>query len=106
MSGVQLHSATPSASASNVPAGSSRPVGCPSKVYSRRFDGWRPPSSDVYSSATSSRCRRSEEHTDELQSLMRISYAVFCLKKNTDANEDTNHTKSQYQYSRQYHKRK
>src|SRR3546814_4090280 len=28
------------------------------------------------------RSRRSEEHTSELQSLMRISYAVFCLKKN------------------------
>src|SRR3546814_10146395 len=27
---------------------------------------------------------RSEEHTSELQSLMRISYAVFCLKKQTD----------------------
>src|SRR3546814_3467907 len=27
------------------------------------------------------RTRRSEEHTSELQSLMRISYAVFCLKK-------------------------
>src|SRR3546814_5819307 len=27
--------------------------------------------------------RRSEEHTSELQSLMRISYAVFCLTKNT-----------------------
>src|SRR3546814_8072428 len=27
---------------------------------------------------------RSEEHTSELQSLMRISYAVFCLKKTTD----------------------
>src|SRR3546814_5412535 len=26
--------------------------------------------------------RRSEEHTSELQSLMRISYAVFCVKKN------------------------
>src|SRR3546814_4234597 len=26
-------------------------------------------------------CMRSEEHTSELQSLMRISYAVFCLKK-------------------------
>src|SRR3546814_5151998 len=26
-------------------------------------------------------CRRSEEHTSELHSLMRISYAVFCLKK-------------------------
>src|SRR3546814_7921863 len=28
---------------------------------------------------------RSEEHTSELQSLMRISYAVFCLKKKTSA---------------------
>src|SRR3546814_5782249 len=28
-------------------------------------------------------CIRSEEHTSELQSLMRISYAVFCLKKKT-----------------------
>src|SRR3546814_1250430 len=27
---------------------------------------------------------RSEEHTSELQSLMRISYAVFCLKKNNE----------------------
>src|SRR3546814_9850901 len=30
---------------------------------------------------------RSEEHTSELQSLMRISYAVFCLKKKTDYNK-------------------
>src|SRR3546814_5716127 len=29
---------------------------------------------------------RSEEHTSELQSLMRISYAVFCLKKKTNVN--------------------
>src|SRR3546814_1392593 len=29
---------------------------------------------------------RSEEHTSELQSLMRISYAVFCLKKKTRSN--------------------
>src|SRR3546814_2511634 len=30
---------------------------------------------------------RSEEHTSELQSLMRISYAVFCLKKKTTTRE-------------------
>src|SRR3546814_6363688 len=30
------------------------------------------------------RSSRSEEHTSELQSLMRISYAVFCLKKKTN----------------------
>src|SRR3546814_4468873 len=34
--------------------------------------------------------RRSEEHTSELQSLMRISYAVFCLKKITH-NKNTIH---------------
>src|SRR3546814_1312774 len=32
---------------------------------------------------------RSEEHTSELQSLMRLSYAVFCLKKNTIHNTCT-----------------
>src|SRR3546814_3300449 len=32
--------------------------------------------------ADAARAARSEEHTSELQSLMRISYAVFCLKKN------------------------
>src|SRR3546814_10728986 len=33
---------------------------------------------------------RSEEHTSELQSLMRISYAVFCLKKKKKINKKTN----------------
>src|SRR3546814_7434138 len=32
---------------------------------------------------------RSEEHTSELQSLMRISYAVFCLKKKTNTTTNT-----------------
>src|SRR3546814_9044317 len=36
---------------------------------------------------------RSEEHTSELQSLMRISYAVFCLKKKK--NKTTKHNKYQ-----------
>src|SRR3546814_10796201 len=38
---------------------------------------------------------RSEEHTSELQSLMRISYAVFCLKKKkrTNKNNRTNENK-------------
>src|SRR3546814_1566325 len=34
---------------------------------------------------------RSEEHTSELQSLMRISYAVFCLKKKTTHNVRYHH---------------
>src|SRR3546814_1865043 len=36
-------------------------------------------------SCAAPRCQRSEEHTSELQSLMRISYAVFCLKKKTSS---------------------
>src|SRR3546814_7617760 len=35
---------------------------------------------------------RSEEHTSELQSLMRISYAVFCLKKKKNHHTNPNHT--------------
>src|SRR3546814_6865870 len=34
---------------------------------------------------------RSEEHTSELQSLMRISYAVFCLKKKKKTTKNTSH---------------
>src|SRR3546814_4121162 len=34
--------------------------------------------------------RRSEEHTSELQSLMRISYAVFCLKKKNNQKQNIN----------------
>src|SRR3546814_6008188 len=34
---------------------------------------------------------RSEEHKSELQSLMRISYAVFCLKKTTNTNNNNRH---------------
>src|SRR3546814_2807770 len=34
---------------------------------------------------------RSEEHTSELQSLMRISYPVFCLKQKTTHHQQSNH---------------
>src|SRR3546814_8319494 len=37
---------------------------------------------------------RSEEHTSELQSLMRISYAVFCLKKKKNTHQYTTKTSS------------
>src|SRR3546814_6073546 len=48
----------------------------------------------------SSSTRRSEEHTSELQSLMRISYAVFCLKKqqHTLHKHITHTSKSQTEY--------
>src|SRR3546814_10352768 len=41
---------------------------------------WNPRISDALVAGA----RRSEEHTSELQSLMRISYAVFCLNKKTN----------------------
>src|SRR3546814_1734759 len=40
------------------------------------------------------RGRRSEEHTSELQSLMRISYAVFCLQKKTTTQPSYNYDKT------------
>src|SRR3546814_3460054 len=43
---------------------------------------------------------RSEEHTSELQSLMRISYAVFCLKKKKRTNQQNDTTQS-LQYDHQ-----
>src|SRR3546814_3063275 len=39
---------------------------------------------------------RSEEHTSELQSLMRISYAVFCLKKKNNTNTHDITTRSRH----------
>src|SRR3546814_5131579 len=55
-----------------------------------------PPCPARHTCAAPHRCRvrhtiavRSEEHTSELQSLMRISYAVFCLKKKKNKNTTT-----------------
>src|SRR3546814_5444690 len=50
--------------------------------------------------------KRSEEHTSELQSLMRISYAVYCLKKkkkNKTNQQQTNHKCRQQQSKNQKH---
>src|SRR3546814_7439735 len=46
---------------------------------------------------------RSEEHTSELQSLMRISYAVFCLKKKKTNNTKI-HQKRTIKHTNQYYK--
>src|SRR3546814_1590427 len=70
-------------------------VGLPDRISSLGQSGVRrepgPPRADQEEPASASiiyrtvcngtRLTRSEEHTSELQSLMRISYAVFCLKK-------------------------
>src|SRR3546814_8384184 len=57
-------------------------VGPAFNVIAQRFAGQE--GADAYLAGAirnGGRGRRSEEHTSELQSLMRISYAVFCLKK-------------------------
>src|SRR3546814_6488363 len=51
-------------------------------AYERRFD------------FVQCHSKRSEEHTSELQSLMRISYAVFCLKKNKNPQQISTNYKS------------
>src|SRR3546814_9046890 len=47
---------------------------------------------DLFEEELENLTERSEEHTSELQSLMRISYAVFCLKKQHNRHTPTNHT--------------
>src|SRR3546814_1155796 len=59
------------------------------------FKGYRPRQQMVVNDTPG--LRRSEEHTSELQSLMRISYDVFCLKKK----QKINNTHTQYQHKSQ-----
>src|SRR3546814_5542244 len=53
-------------------------------------------SGSIHSNQTSA---RSEEHTSELQSLMRISYAVFCLKKKKN-NKNTKHSSQHIKHTK------
>src|SRR3546814_3391313 len=56
--------------------------------------------------STAARRCRSEEHTSELQSLMRISYAVFCLKKKKNNKINDHHKVSIKHNKPQQHKDK
>src|SRR3546814_7904854 len=68
-------------------------AGCPDIFPYRRSGRQRPPLPRSTPGPSGFQGRRSEEHTSELQSLMRISYAVFCLKtKNDDQHIHTTHT--------------
>src|SRR3546814_3450501 len=53
----------------------------PQRLIRAKMVSKAPPSSKYLACAAFQPPKRSEEHTSELQSLMRISYAVFCLKK-------------------------
>src|SRR3546814_6482574 len=65
---------------------SNRPPPAPKMIAGRRLS-WvnisAAPPAHRTAKASKIAATRSEEHTSELQSLMRISYAVFCLKKKT-----------------------
>src|SRR3546814_8203475 len=63
----------------NVEVAKTREVVSQQLLGSIRLQWWRESLEGIY--AGTPRTHRSEEHTSELQSLMRISYAVFCLKK-------------------------
>src|SRR3546814_9758941 len=54
------------------------------KAMVKYYDAYKDSAPGAYGWAIARQRFRSEEHTSELQSLMRISYAVFCLKKKTD----------------------
>src|SRR3546814_8335414 len=56
----------------------------------------------LYASCAQEGPSRSEEHTSELQSLMRISYAVFCLKKKTKNKYKTNSITSLHNIAPEY----
>src|SRR3546814_10848541 len=82
-SSASLHSSGTAASIGCAPETNTRSLPSIPIIRSRQpaevHTNWRIGSASKNSLATSS--SRSEEHTSELQSLMRISYAVFCLKK-------------------------
>src|SRR3546814_10549250 len=65
----------------------------PPRIRSVREPAPRPPDAGRPLPAGGPQTGRSEEHTSELQSLMRNSYAVFCLKKKTKTTKNnTTHT--------------
>src|SRR3546814_9645953 len=64
----------------------------------------RPYGSRWHPASPETAATRSEEHTSELQSLMRISYAVFCLKKkNKEKNNGTNQQPPIVDYYQRHH---
>src|SRR3546814_2930207 len=62
-----------------LPALAALMIGHALRLYGR--ERFKPAAIRLMLGASIAPARRSEEHTSELQSLMRISYAVFCLKK-------------------------
>src|SRR3546814_8695529 len=94
--GMRAAAASPPA-ASDTARQASSPSACP-RTHGRSASGTLSAPAGCGSSASSAPPQRSEEHTSELQSLMRISYAVFCLKKKKKNNTITKRQDSREQY--------
>src|SRR3546814_2610455 len=66
------------------------PVGAVERLFARTGLGWDDLDlielNEAFAAQVLDQVERSEEHTSELQSLMRTSYAVFCLKKKNNKN--------------------
>src|SRR3546814_4799724 len=78
-----MHAPERLVSSEHITAGRSPPITSTTCAKSRSARAKLPRSAKICA-------RRSEEHTSELQSLMRISYAVFCLKKKKKINHTPN----------------
>src|SRR3546814_4175172 len=72
----------------------------PSRARRMTSDSFRRRPRQAHPESSSISCatdgRRSEGHTSELQSLMRISYAVFCLKKKNNTQKIQQHKNCEY----------
>src|SRR3546814_8322887 len=100
---LSLHDALPILISSQCPH-STRLIGPPRQM--RTASGARIPTTNASDATTPmplARRYRSEEHTSELQSLMRISYDVFCLKKKKNSN--TTKSLEQFYQQQDAHKR-
>src|SRR3546814_9140664 len=76
---------------------SSVPTSTPAGLSSADSESSPQATTPVTSASANRSFRRSEEHTSELQSLMRISYAVFCLKQKTSNNNVKHKTNDEKQ---------
>src|SRR3546814_6565862 len=78
------------------------PARCPGSASRRAGPAHIAPCAHDRHRRRSADSARSEEHTSELQSLMRISYAVFCLKKKNDIRKKSTQTRIEITASTDY----
>src|SRR3546814_2376776 len=96
--GVGLQAETANGGLDRFGAGCYRAGQLPGECQLPRFDLMKRVRAGNDRTDLASATGRSEEHTSELQSLMRISYAVFCLKKNNHHARDPQDTQQSPHY--------